>query len=379
MRFKDIAGNEGVKKALVNMADTGRVAHAMLFYENDGCGAFPLAVAYLQYLNCPNRHDGDSCGECPTCNKISKLIHPDMHFVYPVNTGSKSGSLASKDVTSDTYLKGFRELALSNPYFLERDLSEAIGIEGKVGNISVSEAKNITDALSLTAVENGYKAVIFLQPEKMNAAAANKLLKIVEEPPQKTLFLFITHNPDNVMQTIFSRCQSSRIIPLTKEEVTDALVEKFDISSADAAAEAGVCGGSIGEALDRIRYGEDRQRYLDIFADMMDGAVARDLMAVLDAGDAVAGLDSREKQKAFCTFAADCIRKVFMIQRNLPQIAYMSEQEKDYITRLAGQVPESFAPKMLGYLDKTVSLLERNVNQKILFCDLADRVFLSAR
>lgn len=379
MRFKDIRGNEDVKRALVNMADTGRVAHAMLFFENEGCGAFPLIIAYIQYLNCPHRHDGDSCGECPTCNKISKLIHPDMHFVYPTNTGSKSGSLATKDVTSETYMKYFRELATSNPYFMESDLSEALGIEAKVGAISVGEAKNITDALSLSAVEDGYKTVVFLQPEKMNAAAANKLLKIVEEPPEKTVFLFVTHSPEKVMQTIFSRCQSSRVLPLSKEDVAAVLVDSFDVDPEEASSEAGVSGGSVGAALRTIKAGEDRQRYLDIFADMVNGALERDLNAVLDASENIVALDSREKQKAFCTFAGECVRKIYMIQNKLPQIAYMSEQERDYITALATRLPEKFCGKMVDYLDKTVSLIERNVNQKILFCDLANRVFFSVQ
>jgi len=358
------------------MADSGRVAHAMLFYENDGCGAFPLIVAYLQYLNCQHRHDGDSCGECPTCNKISKLIHPDVHFVYPTNSGSKS-NLATKDITSDTYLKYFRDMATVNPYFIESDLTEAIGIEGKSGSIAVQEAKAIIDTLSLTAVEDGYKAIVFYLPEKMNAAAANKLLKMVEEPPEKSLFLFITHNPDKVMQTIFSRCQSSRILPLTKDEVATVLQSLYEVQPEEAMPVAGICGGSVGVALDMIRESEDRQRYLDIFADLMNASLARDLGSALLAGEAMASLDSREKQKAFCTFAADCIRKVFMIQNKLPQIAYLSEQEEDFITKLAGRVPGNFCDRVLGYLDKTVSLLERNVNQKILFCDLVDRVFIS--
>ena len=379
MRFKDIRGNEDVKRALVNMADTGRVAHAMLFFENEGCGAFPLIIAYIQYLNCPHRHDGDSCGECPTCNKISKLIHPDMHFVYPTNTGSKSGSLATKDVTSETYMKYFRELATANPYFMESDLSEALGIESKVGAISVGEAKNITDTLSLSSVEDGYKTVVFLQPEKMNAAAANKLLKIVEEPPEKTVFLFVTHSPEKVMQTIFSRCQSSRVLPLSKEDVAAVLVDTFEVDPEEAASEAGVSGGSVGAALRTIKAGEDRQRYLDIFADMIDGALGKNLNAVLDAAENIASLESREKQKAFCTFAGECVRKVYMIQNKLPQIAYVSEQERDYITTLASRLPEKFCGRMMDYLDKAVSLLERNVNQKILFCDLANRVFFSVQ
>ena len=138
MRFSDIIGNDDIKKALVSMADTGRVAHAMLLYENEGCGALPLALAYIQYLNCPHRHGGDSCGECPSCNKITKLIYQDLHFIFPVNSGSKVSSSAKP--TSETYLPMWRELVLKNPYFLENQLYEALGIENKSGNIAVAEA-----------------------------------------------------------------------------------------------------------------------------------------------------------------------------------------------------------------------------------------------
>lgn len=376
MRFCDIPGNEELKRALVGMADSGRVAHAMLLYENPGCGAFPLAVAYLQYLACPHRHDGDSCGECPTCNKISKLIHPDIHFVFPTNTGSKSGSLASKDIVSDIYMKDFRAMAVANPYFLESDLSEAIGIEGKVGDISVGEAKSIIDKLSLSSVENGYKAVVLFQPEKMNPAAANKMLKIVEEPPEKTIFLFITQNPDRVMQTIFSRCQSSRVLPLSREQVRDVLTERFSIGPDEALSLSGICGGSVGEALQAVNAGEDRERYREIFSSLMEGVVTRNLLGALDAADAAAALDSREKQKAFCTFASDCLRKVFVIQKGLPGIAYAPESGMDFINMLASRLPQGYCYKVQDYLDKAVELIGRNVNQKIVFCDLADRMFL---
>lgn len=375
MRFSDIPGNEQVKRALVGMADSGRVAHAMLFYENDGCGAFPLAVAYLQYLNCPHRHDGDSCGECPSCRRISKLIHPDMLFIYPTNTGTKSGKLATKDVTSDFYLKYFREMAEANPYFLEQDLSEALGIEGKVGNIAVDEAKTIVSKFALAPVENGWRAAFILQPEKMNPQTANKLLKIIEEPPQDTLFLLITHRPEKVLQTIFSRCQSSRVLPLSKEDVAAALTRDFEVDADEAAAVSGICAGSIGTALHLVRGNEDRERCFDIFADMLKGILARDLEAVLETADAMSSLESREKQKAFCTFAAEGLRKIFMLQQGLGQIAYMSRQEEDFFREVAPRLPKGFSRRALPLLDDASYMIERNVAQKMVFCDLVDKLF----
>ena len=151
MRFADVIGNETVVKALASMADTGRVAHAMLMYENEGCGAIALALAYVQYLNCSNPSNGDSCGECPSCRQMSKLIHPDVHFVFPVNKGPKASD--DKPV-SDSYLKYWRELVLSDAYFSEADLQKAIGIEGKVGLIAVAEAKSIISKLSLASVSD---------------------------------------------------------------------------------------------------------------------------------------------------------------------------------------------------------------------------------
>ena len=232
MKFADVIGNGSVADALVSMADSGRVAHAMLLYENEGSGALALALAYVQYLNCSNPHDGDSCGECPSCRQMSKLIHPDVHFVFPVNKGPKS---SDDKPTSESYLKYWRELAIADPYFTEADLQKAIGIESKNGLIAVAEAKSIISKLSLSSVSDGYQAVIFYLPEKMNQETANRLLKMVEEPPQKTLFLFITHAPEKVLQTIFSRCQSVRVMPLTKEEAArvNALKPQSEDSDAD--------------------------------------------------------------------------------------------------------------------------------------------------
>ncbi|MBR5834341.1 MAG: hypothetical protein IKY48_07190 [Bacteroidales bacterium] len=350
MRFCDVIGNASVAKMLSSMADSGRVAHAMLLYENEGCGALALALAYVQYLNCSNPSNGDSCGKCPSCNQISKLIHPDVHFVFPVNKGPKS---SDEKPTSESYLKYWRELAVADPYFTEADLQRAIGIESKNGLIAVAEAKSIINKLSLASVADGYKAVIFYLPEKMNQETANRLLKMVEEPPEKTVFLFITHAPEKVLQTIFSRCQSVRVMPLSKEEAAQVA------------------------ALKPERDSEEENVYMDIFSDLMRGIVSRDLMTTLECGESMAALDSREKQKAFCTFASECIRKIFMVQQNLHQISGVGDHEQEFYAEMAKKCPKGFCVKAVANIEKVASMIDRNVNSKILFCDLVNRMFLN--
>ncbi len=350
MRFSDVIGNADIAKALASMADSGRVAHAMLMYENEGCGALALALAYVQYLNCSNPHDGDSCGECPSCRQMSKLIHPDLHYVFPVNNGPKT---SDDKPTSESYIKYWRELAVANPYFVEADLQKAIGIESKNGLIAVAEAKSIISKLSLTAVSDGYKAVIFYLPEKMNQETANRLLKMVEEPPEKTLFIFITHAPEKVLQTIFSRCQSIRVMPLTKDEAERV------------------------KALNPFDDREEYNQFMDLFSDLMNAIAARDLMAALECGEMMSALESREKQKAFCCFAGGCIRKIFMIQQKLPQLAGVAEEEMEFYSSMAARCGKGFCTRSISNIEKVVAMIDRNVSSKLLFCDLVNRMFLS--
>ena len=350
MRFADIIGNEGVAKALSSMADSGRVAHAMLMYENEGCGALALALAFVQYLNCSNPSGGDSCGECPSCRQMAGLVHPDVHVVFPVNKGPKT---SDEKPTSESYLKYWRELAIADPYFTEADLQKAIGIESKNGLIAVAEAKYIIGKLSLTAVADGYKAVIFYLPEKMNQETANRLLKIVEEPPVNTVFIFITHAPEKVLQTIFSRCQSIRVMPLSKEEARKV------------------------KELKPAQESEEDGLFMELFSDLMNAIVARDLLGALESGENIAALESREKQKAFCTFAGNCIRNIFMIQQNLPQIIEIDPQEQEFYSSVAARCGKGFCLKSMTEIEKVVGMIDRNVSSKILFTDLVNRMFLS--
>ena len=221
------------------------------------------------------------------------------------------------------------------------------------GLIAVAEAKSIISKLSLTSVSDGYKAVVFYLPEKMNQETANRLLKMVEEPPEKTIFLFITHAPEKVLQTIFSRCQSVRVLPLTKEEAELVRSRKPDN--------------------DREEYGI----FMDLFADLMNAIVSRNLMSALECSEQMASLESREKQKAFCTFATECIRKIYMIQQSMPQIADIPDDEQEFYSKMASACGKSFCFRSVTNIEKVVAMIDRNVSSKILFCDLVNRMFLS--
>ena len=333
MRFNDIQGNEAVVSALGNMVDTGRIPHAMLLHENDGGGAMPIVLAFLAYLY------------ASSSNRIDKLIHPDVHFVFPVTTGSKSGS--DRKPLSDTYMGDFRELVLSNPLFTEENLYEALGIEGKAGNISVLEARTLLDKLSLSAVEGGYRTVVLYLPEKMNIQAANALLKMVEEPPENTLFLMITHAPEKVMQTIFSRCLFMRITPPPRNrEETPA--------EGDTAAS-------------------------DMAADLLQAIADKNLLSALEAGEAADDLKAREKQKIFLKSLSEALRNIFMIQQGLGDLVTAPESNREFLERMASSLKKTFPRQGEALVDRASLLLERNVNQKILFCDLVAKLYTISR
>ena len=320
-----VFGNEEVVSALHRMVESGHIPHAMLLNQEDGGGAFPIVLNFLNEL-----YGGNP--------RVEKLIHPDIHFVFPVAGSDKPVSLQ--------YIAPFRELLLSNPYFYENELYAAIGIEGKQSNISVNEARSILERLSLSAVEGGYRTVVVYLPEKMNVQAANALLKMVEEPPEKTLFIFITQAPEKVLVTISSRCLHMRIQPLSLEA-------EAEVHAREA---AGV------SALQ------------DLFHDILDAIVARDFLKALETGEAVSDLKVREQQKNFCKLASEDLRRVFLLQK-MPQLARIPEGTEDYYARMARSLKPTFARRALAVMDRSLLLVERNVNQKILFTDMVNQLY----
>lgn len=324
--MQHVFGNTEVVSALHSMVESGRVPHAILFHEEDGAGAFPMVLNFLEELY----------GGSP---RVQKLIHPDVHFVFPV--------AGEKNPVSLQFAVPFRELALANPYFKENDLYQAIGIEGKQGNISVVEARSILERLSLSAVEGGYRTVVMYLPEKMNAAAGNALLKMVEEPPQNTLFAMITHAPEKVLTTISSRCLHLRVMPLPADA-------EREVHAEESAANTGL---------------------LDLFYDLMQAMLDKDLLAALETGEAIADIKVREQQKAFCRLASKELRSIFLLQQKMPRLAAVAPEREETVARIAASVKPAFPRHAMGSLDRALQLIERNVNQKIIFTDMVSQIY----
>lgn len=336
MRFSQMTGCEAVCSALGGMVRSGKVPHAIMFHEDDGGGAVALCCAFLQMLMCRTPDGNDSCGECPSCNKVAKMIHPDIHFVYPVTSGTAPGAFAAQ----------WRDLILGNPSFTRAQFEEALSMEGKSPVIGVPQVKTLLEELSLSALEGGYRCVVIYLPEMMNQDAANRLLKLVEEPPSMTQFLLVTHSPESVLQTISSRCQRIRLMPL-----------QFP---------------SSGTAAEPESVSENRA----LFAALCDALVSHDLSASLEVGESLAALPSRERMKGFCTFSSECLRNIFLLQQGLSGMASFGENEEKY-RAWAAAMKKTFPRKALDAFSRSRRLLERNVAQKIVFTDLVDRLYLS--
>lgn len=374
MKFSDIIGNAEVVSALKGMADSGRIPHAMMLYENDGCGALAIVLAFLQYLACRDK-GSDSCGSCVACNQVEKLIYPGIRFTFPVTSGNKVGG-AVKDLTCDMFSAWWKQLVLENPYFLESEFSAALGFEKKSGIIALAEGKAILQKLSIASITDGYRAMVMYLPEKMNQQTANMLLKVVEEPSEGTLFILITHSPESVLQTISSRCQAMRVLPLSRDEVTRALVEKFGKDPQEASVAASLSGGSIGMALHYLSDQEETAALGDLFKDLLESLMAKDLKSALDVGEAISALDSREKQKTFCTFAARTLRQIFMLQQGMGDISGIPPSEQAFLEKAASSVDKTFPRRAMEVLNNAGNLVDRNVAQKMVFTNMVDRLYM---
>ncbi len=212
MLFKEIIGQQEVKARLLNMVRDDRTPHALMFLGLPEQENWPWRIAMAQFLSCNDRQPEDSCGVCPSCLKFSKLVHPDLHFVVPV---LKTASV-TKDPVSDLFLEEWREALLDNPYLSENQWYEAIGAENKQGIINKEESLQIIKKLGFKPYESDYRMMVIWLPEKMNQAAANKLLKMIEEPPEKTLILMVSESTDKILPTILSRTQLLHVPPLDR-------------------------------------------------------------------------------------------------------------------------------------------------------------------
>lgn len=372
MRFCEIIGQEEVKRQLRQSVQDGRIAHAQLFTGLSGVGKLGLALAYAQYMACPNRTNEDSCGVCPSCLQYQKLQHPDLHFAFPIVKGDDG------DVCDD-FVEKFRNLILENRYFDLEDWYRAMGVETKQGMIYEKESSEILRKLSLKSFGDGYKVMVIWQPEKMNVTCANKLLKLLEEPPTKTLFLLVSEHPELLLSTILSRVQEVRVPRLSEEVIASGLCGEYAwLGGEDAKAIAHMANGSYLTALKTMNESEDNQGYFDDFVALMRNAwlvgQKKDYGALLKlrqwSNDMADGKVGREKQKAFLQYAQRQIRENYIYNFACPEMNYQTEKERQFSTRFAPFIHEGNVEKMMDELGKAEQQIGQNGNAKIIFFDL---------
>ena len=375
MLFRDIIGQEAIKQQLRLSVREGRIPHAQLFAGKSGIGKLQLALAYAQYLNCPHRTDEDSCGECPTCRQYQHLQHPDLHFVFPI-VKTDAGD------TCDAYMDAWREMLLRQPWFDLDDWYKALGVETKQGMIYEKESSEILRKLSLKPFGDGYKVMIIWQPEKMNIACANKLLKILEEPPQRTVFLLVSEHPEQLLSTIQSRVQLIRIPALPGETIAEALTRNKGISPAEANDIARIANGSYLTALKKADDSEENQQelrdFIALFRNAYTVGVLRDPQKKYDAlqslrqwsqemADSKVG---RERQKHFLQYAQNQVRENFIRNVGQPELNYQMAAEREFSTKFAPFIHAGNVEDIMLELERAERQIEQNGNAKIIFFDL---------
>ena len=372
MQFRDIIGQEEAKQQLRQAVRDGRIPHAQLFTGISGVGKLPLALAYAQYIACPNRTDEDSCGTCPTCLQYQKLQHPDLHFAFPIVKGDAG------DVCDD-FMDKFRLMILSQPYFDIDDWYRYLGVETKQGMIYEKESGEILRKLSLKSFGDGYKVMIIWLPEKMHVACANKLLKLLEEPPMKTVFLLISEQPELLLTTIVSRTQEVRVPRLTEAEIAEVLLrDHSDVSPSLAADIAHMSSGSYLTALKVVDENEGNSQNFNDFVALMRNAwlvgQKKDYSALLqlrkwslDMADSNLG---REKQKAFLQYAQRQLRENYIYNFHCADMNYQTEAERNFSSKFAPFIHENNVERMMDELSKAEQQIAQNGNAKIIFFDL---------
>ena len=371
MRFADITGQEELKRHLARTVDTGRVSHAQLFTGAAGYGALPLAVAYVQYLCCRHRRDGDSCGECPDCRQIADLAHPDLHLVFPVNKqGKKSGEV----VRSDEFLPRFRELfAERGGCFTPQEWYDRLDL-GKTlkGAISAREADEIIRKLSFKSFEAEYKTMLVWLPETMNEEAANKILKILEEPWERTLFLLVSEHPERLLPTILSRTQEVAV-PRIAPEVLEAEARSRGITDPlQARTMARLAGGDRIE-LEHLLSGEQdaaRKEYFELFCTLMRLSYNDKHLELIAWAEEAAQL-TREQQRGFLRDAARLLRESYMLHAGIREIGYLWGEELAFCTRFAPFVGSRNIEPLIDQIESAAAQIAQNGNPTIVFTHFA--------
>jgi DNA polymerase-3 subunit delta' len=372
MQFSEILGQEHIKNHLTRSADLGRIPHAQLFVGPEGSGTLPMAIAYAQYILC-NNQNGENSGANESCNlKFQKISHPDLHFVYPtVSTEDVKTKPKSIDFIAD-----WRQFVAQNPYGGLFDWYSVLGVQNKQGEIRVDDAQEILKSLALKSYEGGYKIMIVWMADKMNTAASNKLLKLLEEPPEKTVFLLISENEEDIIQTIRSRCQVLHFIGLSEKVITEALVSRENIEPKLATKIAHQAQGNYNKALHLLKDDNDEFPFEQWFVVWVRAAFkakgnAAVIADLIQWSEQIAAL-GRETQKKFLQYCIDIFRQALLHNYETQSLVYMEPTVENFtIAKFAPFVNGNNIHEIFQELSDAIYHIERNGNAKIILTDLS--------
>jgi len=369
MKFREIPGHKPVIEKLIRSVREERVSHAQLFAGPQGSGKLALALAFAQFISCENKQEGDSCGVCKSCVKYEKMIHPDLHFVFPVIKGKKV-----TDPVSDNYIEEWREFVKKSPYFTINKWLDFIEVGNAQGMIFASEASEIIKKLNLKTFESDYIMIIWL-PEKMHTASANKLLKMIEEPPEKTLFLLVSEETDKIISTILSRCQIIKVPSVKKDELINWLINQHHLNPEKASDIAHVVNGDIVRASELAENDDTLAGNLDRFRTLMRFAWKKDVLSIIEWSEEIAST-GREAQKDFLSFGLRLIRENFMLTLNQEsnKIVFLADEESEFSKKFHPFINEKNIIQISEDLSISHAQIEANGNAKIIFLDLALKV-----
>ena len=363
MLFKSVVGQENLKKHLVDEVNNEKVSHAQLFLGQPGYGTLPLAIAFVQYLFCENKGENDSCGECSSCRKVEKLEHPDLHFSFP--------TVQAISKVTNPLLGEWREQIKENAYFNLNDWLKKIDPKERKPIISVHESQQIIKKLTLKSFEGGYKVMIIWMAEEMNPQCANKLLKILEEPPAKTLFILVAKSQEYILQTILSRTQIVNVPRLGWNDITDYLKKEKGISSTDSI--AGRVEGDLIEAVELVEHTDEKDANYLSFIQLMRVCYKKNVLDMIKWAEEISST-SKENQKQFLKYALHMFRQSILRNYTGDVITRVSDDEDAFLGNFAQFITGNNIISMTASFSDSHYHIERNANSKILFTNLCFQV-----
>lgn len=369
MRFSEVIGQEEAKKRLKGMVADDRLPHAMMLCGPEGSGKMALALAFASYLLCERRSDADdSCGQCWQCAMLRKWAHPDLHFTFPT-IKLPSMSPEHKPV-SDDFAAQWRQLLASGPYFSLNQWMEAIGAENQQAIITAGESDELSRKLSIKSSQGGYKVSLIWLPERMNAECANKLLKLIEEPPSQTVFIMVCEEPDKLLDTIRSRTQRIDIKRIDDASIRQALMERRGLDADTATRITRIANGSWLKAVGALDADNENEQFLMMFQKLMRLAYSRKVKELKQWSEAMQTM-GREKQKRFLAYFLRLVRENFAYNFMQPELNYMTQQEEDFARNFARFVNEKNVLQMNELGNRAIRDISQNANAKIVFFDMA--------